>query len=231
MSWLDGSGLPTLSADGSTLVFTETAEGGGPARGVFLRKVGAESAIRLGDGKACSLSPDEKWVLSLLPGPPPELVLLPTGAGAARKIALPGLTIVWGFILPDGRRSFVRASEPGKPIGIWILPLEEGKPRLVLPEMSEEYRAASSPDGKRIAFHMGGGKCFILSLEGGERIPLRGLEAGDDIAQWSEDRRYLFAYHRDELPGKIFRIEIETGRRGALEGADARGPGRCRPSH
>ena len=80
---LDNAGTPILSADGSTLVFNRG--------GVFIWKVGAASPpIRLGDGWAKSLSPDGKWVLSVT-GAPKKLVLLPTGPGAARTIALPGL--------------------------------------------------------------------------------------------------------------------------------------------
>ena len=60
---------------------------------------------------------------------------------------------------------------------------------------------------------MGGGKGFILPLEGGPRTPLKGLEAGDRLDQWSGDGRYLYVSRQQELPGRVFRIEIETGRR------------------
>jgi eukaryotic-like serine/threonine-protein kinase len=197
-------GSPRLSADGSTLVFS----GGG----VFLWKVGAESAIQLGEGRGLSLSSDGKWVLSLVPGPPQALVLLATGAGAARKIALPGLTISSGEILPDGRTLLVEASEPGKPVGLWTLPLEGGKPRLVLPEAAAGGMV-SSPDGEKLAVHTGGAQGFIMPLDGGPRTRLKGLEAGDRLHQWSGDGRYLYASGPQALPGRVFRIEIETGRR------------------
>ena len=160
ISLLDGAGFPLLSADGSTLVFSRG--------GVFVWKVGAAEPIRLGDGRATSLSPDGKWVLSVT-GPPRKLVLLSTGAGVARPIDLPGLTIsrreipfagnvvFSGAILPDGHTLLVAGSEPGKPTGLWVLPLEGGKPRLVLPEEAPGGLAAS-PDGKKLALHMGGGR-------------------------------------------------------------------------
>jgi Tol biopolymer transport system component len=215
ISLLDGARRPILSADGSTLVFSRG--------GVFVWKVGAAEPIRLGDGSAASLSPDGKWVLSVT-GAPKRLVLLPTGAGVARPIELPGLTVsrreipfagkivFSGKILPDGHTLLVAASEAGKPVGLWVLPLEGGKPRRVLDEEPPGGLAAS-PDGKQLALHMGGGKGFILPLDGGPRTPLKGLEAEDRLDQWSGDGRYLYVSRQQELPGKVFRIEIETGRR------------------
>jgi dipeptidyl aminopeptidase/acylaminoacyl peptidase len=167
--------------------------------------------IRLGDGRAWSLSPDGKFVLSRLWGPPPELVLLPTGAGTARKIAIPSLKLYGGLFLPDGRTVLVRASEPGKPAGIWSFPLEEGSPRLVLPDAPT--MPVTSPDGKKIAFLDGEGDGFVLPLNGGPRTPLTGPKAGDVLIQWSGDGRYLFASRVRELPRKIVRIDIETGNR------------------
>jgi eukaryotic-like serine/threonine-protein kinase len=215
ISLLDGARFPLLSADGSTLVFSR--------EGVFIWRVGAVEPIRLGDGSARSLSPDGKWVLSVT-GTPKRLVLLPTGPGVARPIDLPGLTIsrreipfagknvFSGAILPDGQNLLVAASEPGKPVGLWVLPLEGGKPRLVL-SAEASGGLAPSPDGKKLALHMGGGRGFILSLEGGPRTPLKALEAEDRLDQWSGDGRYLYVSRQQDLPGRVFRIEIETGRR------------------
>ena len=215
ISELDGGVMPLLSADGSTLVFSR--------EGVFVWRVGAAEPIRLGDGSARSLSLDGKWVLSLI-GTPKRFVLLPTGAGVARPIDLPGLTIsrraipfagsfvFSGRILPDGRTLLVAASEPGKPVGLWVVPLEGGKPRLVLPEEAPGGLALS-PDGKKFALHMGGRKGFILRSTAEPRTPLKGLEPEDRLDQWSGDGRYLYASRQQELPGKVFRIEIETGRR------------------
>ena len=149
----------------------------------------------------------------LVPGPPKALLLLATGAGAARTLALPGLTTISsGKILPDGHTLLVAASETGKPIGLWTLPLEGGRPRLVLPETAPEGMAVS-PDATKLALHMGGGKGFILPLGGGPRTPIAGLEPGDRLDQWSGDGRSLYVSRPQEVPGKIFRIEIETGRR------------------
>ena len=33
------------------------------------------------------------------------------------------------------------------------------------------------------------------------------------LPQWSGDERYLYVSRQEDLPGRVFRIEIETGRR------------------
>jgi eukaryotic-like serine/threonine-protein kinase len=212
MSWLDGSVRPILSAEGSTLVFTESSAGGGPKGSVYLWKVGAESPVRLGDGRATSLSPDGKWVSSIVPGPTPELVLLPTGAGTARKIVLPGLTIAYGAFLPDSRTLWVRASEPGKPSVRWAVPIEGGTPRLLT---SEQWtRGATFITDGRVAVHTGGGNGFILSIDSGQKTPLKGLEPEDVMVEEdANDGRHFFVFRPQETPGRIFRIEVETGKR------------------
>jgi hypothetical protein len=60
---------------------------------------------------------------------------------------------------------------------------------------------------------VGDGKGFILSFDTGERTPLNGLEPEDSIVSGSGDEHHIFVFRRQETPGKVFRIEIETGKR------------------
>ena len=50
LSWLDWSTPGDLSADGRTVLFAETGEGGGPKYAVYLRKTDNSPAIRLSEG-------------------------------------------------------------------------------------------------------------------------------------------------------------------------------------
>ncbi len=62
-----------------------------------------------------SLSPDGKWALALRTGPPPRLVLLPTGAGDSIALPRGKIETYWGGRwLPDGKRILVFASEAGE---------------------------------------------------------------------------------------------------------------------
>ena len=50
-------------------------------------------------------SPDERWALSIVYGPPGKLLLLPVGAGKTVELPNPEkLTIQAAAFMPDGRR-------------------------------------------------------------------------------------------------------------------------------
>src|SRR5262249_49355519 len=67
LSWLDGSIPVDLSADGKTLLFAESGQGGGPKTAVYKRKTDGSPAVRLGEGGPRALSPDGKWALATSP--------------------------------------------------------------------------------------------------------------------------------------------------------------------
>src|SRR5207247_11042197 len=102
---------------------------------VSFRKANECHAIRLGDGKALALSPDGKQALSLLRTFPPQLSVLPTGAGEARIFKLEGFdnctSARW---LADGSGVLFNASESGHGLRCYLMNLEDGKPRPVTPE-------------------------------------------------------------------------------------------------
>ncbi len=85
LSWLDWSTPNDLTADGKTVLFSESGEGGGPKYAVYLRKTDGSPAIRLSDGAGMALSPDGKWALARSNTTPAPLVLLPTGVGEAHR--------------------------------------------------------------------------------------------------------------------------------------------------
>jgi hypothetical protein len=106
LSWFDWSTAADLSADGKTLLFYEWGEGVAGNPTVYLRKTDGQDAIRLGEGKALSLSPDGTWALALQTGPPPRLVLLPTGPGARSACQPPeSYSITQRFGFPMGSES------------------------------------------------------------------------------------------------------------------------------
>src|SRR5271155_1009394 len=119
-SWLDYSFPAQLSADGKQLFFDEEGAGGGSGYSVYLRKTSEESAVRLGDGQAVSLSPDGKWVLALGMSSPAQLILLPSGAGDAQQITHDDLYHNWGRWLPDSKGFIFTAAREGHGTQIYL---------------------------------------------------------------------------------------------------------------
>lgn len=70
-----------------------------------------------------------------------------------------------------------------------------------------------SPDGKRLAGYGGDQGFYLHSLDSQKTAPIPGLENGDALIQWSADGRSLFARPAGDLPIRIFRVDLATGRR------------------
>ena len=64
LTWLDFSRVADLSSDGRLLLLTEGGIAGGANAAVYLRNTDGSAAVRLGEGIAHALSPDEKWAIT-----------------------------------------------------------------------------------------------------------------------------------------------------------------------
>ncbi len=134
LSWLDWSVPGDLSADGRTVLFGETGEGGGPKYAVYLRKTDGSPAIRLSEGVGTALSPDGKWALARPNTTPAPLILLPTGVGEAKPLthdSINHLNVRW---LPDGKQLVFSGNEAGHGFRLYVETPGEGKPRPISPE-------------------------------------------------------------------------------------------------
>ena len=220
LSWLDGSVPAGLSADGKTLVFSETAEGSGGSPSVYLRRTDGSPALRLGEGAAIALSPDGKTVLTSVrsaDGKEEHLVLLPTGAGSTRTLPNDGVETYGGGggWLPDGKRIVFTASEKDHRPRIYVQDVEKGVARPITPERRAIPPATApvSPDGKLVFGVNAGSKASLYPVEGGEEIPIAGLEAGEFPVQWSSDGRSLYVHKRGGVPNKVWLVDPSSGAR------------------
>jgi tRNA A-37 threonylcarbamoyl transferase component Bud32 len=216
LSWFDASEVAGMSSDGKTILITEFGEGGGIERwGVYLRKTTGEPAARLGDGMAFALSPDGSMALTVSLEPPPELVLLPTGAGEAVRIKNEGITnyeaMDW---MPDGRQFVFAGSASGQAVRCYIQDVDGGEPRPITPEGYHFYigRKVVSPDGEWLAAQ-GDGPPSLFPVGGGEAQRIRGVEPEDTFVAWSSDGRSIFVSPKLEMPQRVYRVDLSTGKR------------------
>jgi len=214
LSWLDWSVAADLAPDGKTLLFFESGEGGGAGYSVYLRKTDGSPAVRLGEGAPGTLSPDGKWVVSLLhPASEPQVAVFPTGAGEARKLPRDGLNIQRPDWLRDGKRILFTANEPGRGARVYVQDIDGGRPRALTPEGYRSFRWTVSPDGKVFAAIGPDRRHYLYPLEGSEPTALAGLSGLDLPIRWSADGRSLYVYRRGDLPAKVYQVDVATGRK------------------
>jgi WD40 repeat protein len=212
LSWYDWSIAKDISPDGQSVLFEEGGEPAGPINAVAIRKIDGSPPIRLGDGTADTLSPDGKWAISVSQSGPAQLALLPVGPGQSRQIRLPGLERLenGAHFLPDGKRIAVNGNEPGHAGRTYIVPVAGGAPEAVTPEGI--YATLPSPDGRFLAGETADSKLALFSLDGGPVRPIPNVDSGYELAQWSADSKALYVFRSGEVPLKIERLDITTGK-------------------
>jgi hypothetical protein len=118
---------------------------------------------------------------------------------------------------PDGKSLLVVGNEPGKPSRVFQQSVPDGEPKPVLRE--GVFPAAIAPDGKSVLAVTRDQKWQWYPLNGEPPRPAPGLTATDEpigIVGWSEDGTALFVRSGTDVPSRIDRVEIATGRRTLL---------------
>ncbi len=201
LTWLDWSFPTDLSADGRTLLLYEAGEGGGAAYSVYLRKTDGSPAVRLGDGIALALSPDQKWVISTPLSLPGQLILLPTKAGEPKPLTNDAINHFEARWFPDGKRILFAGNEPGHGVRLYVQDLAGGKPEAITPEGIVTLSYPASLDGKLVAAIGPDQRGYLYPIAGGEPRPIPGFAAADRPINWSADGRSLYIYRYGEAAG------------------------------
>jgi eukaryotic-like serine/threonine-protein kinase len=214
VSWLDWSLVTDISPDGGTILHTEAGEGGGPGYSSYLRRTDGSPAVRLGEGFTHSFSPDGKWALCVArQTEEATLVAVPTGVGQTRTFSNEGLRVLVADWLPDGKRTLITAVEPGRGMRLYLGDFDGGRARPLTPDGYRQFERCVSPDGKFVIVRGPDRRAYLYPLEGGEPTPLSGLTASDVPVRFDRGGRWLFAYRQGEIPLRVYRYEISSGRR------------------
>jgi DNA-binding winged helix-turn-helix (wHTH) protein/Tol biopolymer transport system component len=219
LSWLDLTSAEDLSADGRTLLFSETGEGGGPDYTIFLRQTDGALPVRLGSGRAMGLSPDGKWVLSVPLKDRSRIDLLPTGAGETRTLRDPAIREydMAGW-LPVGHTIYFAGTDAKGKHRTYLQDIDGGAPRPFLPEGYFIPRSTFTPDGRFLALACKPteegdypGLC-LFPVEGGEPRPIAGVPKGAWPTAFDEAGRLYLRESQKGLVAKLSRLDLKTGR-------------------
>ncbi len=221
LSWLDYSYPADLSADGKTVLFDEEGVGGGVqyegqqelTYAVYIRNTDGSPAIRLGEGAADALSPDGKSVIVQTPDNPEQLRLLPTGAGETQPLTKDTINHQWARWLPDGKHYVFAGNETGHGVRLYVQDISGGAPRAISPEGVDASAFATSPDGQFVAGVSPDEKGYLFPVAAGDPRAINGLEAGDQPICWTQDGHSLYVYRSGEVPAKVYRLELATGKK------------------
>jgi serine/threonine protein kinase/Tol biopolymer transport system component len=227
VSWLDGSGAPKLSRDGSLMAFINGSFDASLYYDVMLRKTDGGDATRLGEGQAAAFSPDGKWLLAFVSTTPPKLVLYPTRAGAERRIAIDRVeTIGSADWFPDGRSVLFCGNRVGEASRCWVQPLEGGAARAVTPAGTD--RGFVSPNGGEVVAFSQSLGYRRYPVAGGSDRAIPGLRSDDLVVRWTPDGRALVV--GSPISPTMDRVDLATGRREPLVTLGTEPPGpRSRP--
>jgi predicted Ser/Thr protein kinase len=211
-SWLDTSMAADLSADGKTVLIND--------RAIYLRKTDGSPAVSLGEGRALGLSQDGQRVLASRAGPPPQLVIIPAGAGETSVLQTPGFeSFGAGSFLPDGRHVLFSGTEKGRKPRLYVVKVDGSEIRpltaegVELPELAIK---AVSPDGKFVVADDGtrGWSVFALDAVGiSPPMEIIGLGRGFMPMGWTEDSRSLYIQSGSEKAPQLFRLDWRTGKK------------------
>jgi Tol biopolymer transport system component len=221
LSWLDYSYPADVSADGKTVLFDEEGVGGGVQYGnsqeltyaVYIRNTDGSPAIRLGEGSADALSPDQKWVIVQTPGSPAQLRMLPTGAGEAKTLTDDSINHQWSRWFPDGKRIVFAGNESGHGVHLYTQDISGGKPKAISPEGVDAAEFAISPDSRLVVGIGPDQKGYFYPSAGGDPRIVNGMEPGDIPITWSQDGHSIYLYRTGEVPAKVYRLDIATGKK------------------
>ena len=104
------------------------------------------------------------------------------------------------------------ASESKHGPRLYLRDFDGSKPRAISPE---GYVGAGlvAPDGKWIVATGPDRKRYLYPVSGGEPSPIPGLEPEDSVDQRTADGRFLYVHRRAEIPTKVYRLDLSSGRK------------------
>jgi DNA-binding winged helix-turn-helix (wHTH) protein len=212
LTWLDASSAEDIAPDGRHVLLAESGNGGGKDYSVYLRTTDCGPPVRIGSGRAFSLTPDGKAALAAPLVGDDHIDLLPIGAGATQRVAVPGIvSYLWAKLRPDGRLLF-SGSAAERPPRTWLA--EPGHdPVPLTPEFMVVRRDLLSPDGHTLVAACPPRRfCLYPVGTPGKPVQAVGLDQAIPLS-WDTAGTGLLVGERTATGMDILRLDPRTGRR------------------
>jgi serine/threonine protein kinase/Tol biopolymer transport system component len=210
LGWLGWSILRDISADGTKIVFDEEADGGGPNYTAFMRDTDGSPPVRISDGVALAISPDNQWVITQAAQGGP-LHLVPTGAGESRQLTHDNVNYSSVRYFADGKRILGIGIEPGHAGRDYVIDAATGGSRPITAEGF--FGVELSPDEQRIAVFQSNGKLGIWAIGDSTAHEIPNCPANYNPSGWTADGSsiYVLSSQVRSGPAKVYRLNVTTG--------------------
>ncbi len=211
LSWSQMMVATSVSRDGKFALIGDWSGSTGADYGVYLVNLATSQAVLLGSGIAGSISPDDRWVTSISPSDPANVLLLPTGVGETRIISAPKFRYRSATWASDGYRIVVRASESDHPLRFWIQDINGGRPRAITPE-GIDGRFVTVDHSDYICGRDASGTVRLYPIDGAEPKIVSGLGDRDQVIAGSPISPDLYVTpDSSAIPLQVLKLSLTTG--------------------
>jgi serine/threonine protein kinase/Tol biopolymer transport system component len=207
-----------ISRDGQSVLFEDASEAVPDDYSVAIRKIDGTPPVKLGEGSAGGLSPDGKWAISIIPGTPGRVLLLPIGPGQPRTVPVTGLERIANGnsrFLADGKTITLNGNEPGRGVRSYLVSVDDGKLTPITPEGITS--GLVSPDGKYMVRANEAGEVAVYPLAGGSPRLIPNLAPGFIPLQWSGDEASVYGYRQGQVPTSVYKVNLDTGLQSVIQ--------------
>lgn len=214
LSWLEIMLCLAMSRDGKLVVIGDWGGSAGTDYRVYLAKLDGAPAVLLGRGIGGGISPDNKWVASILPSDTTKVLLLPTGIGEIRTVTAPNFRYRSPDWASDGHTLVMLASDSSKPLRFWAQDVDGGAPRPITPEGIADGLFLTLGHVDYVCARDAAGSVRLYPLGGGEPKPLAGVNRAEQVTGGSPDTDTVYvSLDPSAIPQKILKVNMKTGQR------------------
>lgn len=215
VSWSDIMLSSAVSRDGKRVVVSDMA---GTNYSTYLAQLDGSPAVLLGSGFATfgSLSPDDKYVATIVPTELSSIQLLPASIGETRHLHGDNFRYREAAWAHDGRRLIVTASQAGHPYRTWVQGLDGSAPRAVTPE-EITGRTVLLHDTDYVCARSSSGSLELYPLDGGTPLPVLGAQPSDEVLGSAPPGDLLYVTpDSSAMPMQVDQLDPKTGHRQRL---------------